>query len=168
MAIQPYMEDSEASANPLDTAPVKRLRWATQRATGAQGRKKRQSIFRRLSSRRAAEGEGAKTESIAGSDYNMPPDEDPQVEAPSTGRRIFFNQSLPDDARDEDGLPTTQFVRNKIRTAKYTPLSFVPKNIWFQFHNIANIYFLFIIILSVSARVAFMKFITVLGVATVF
>jgi len=154
MAIQPYQEDNEASAHPLDTAPAKRLRWATQRVTGAKGVKKRQSIFRRLShNKRATDAEIAKREST-GTDLesNIDPENNNQpTDANATsGRRIFFNQPLPDDARDEEGLPKTQFVRNKIRTAKYTPISFVPKNIWFQFHNIANVYFLFIIILSVS------------------
>jgi phospholipid-translocating ATPase len=31
-------------------------------------------------------------------------------------------------------------------------LSFIPKNLWYQFHNIANVYFLFLIILNVSKR----------------
>ena len=70
--------------------------------------------------------------------------------AEAVQRRIFFNIDLPDDAKDEEGHPIANFGRNKIRTAKYTPLSFVPKNLWFQFHNIANIYFLFLIILAVS------------------
>ena len=70
-------------------------------------------------------------------------------EAGSAGRRIFFNIPLPDDARDEEGLPLNHFPRNKIRTSKYTPLSFVPKNLFFQLQNIANIYFLFIVILQV-------------------
>lgn len=65
-------------------------------------------------------------------------------------RSIFFNLALPADAVDEDGHPTRHYQRNKIRTAKYTPLSFIPKNLWFQFHNIANVYFLFLIILAVS------------------
>lgn len=65
-------------------------------------------------------------------------------------RKVYFNVPLPADALDEHGLPAAKFNRNKIRTAKYTPLSFVPKNLWFQFHNIANIYFLFMIVLSVS------------------
>ena len=68
-------------------------------------------------------------------------------------RKLFFNIPLPADAVDEDGLPIKHFRRNKIRTAKYTPLSFIPKNLWYQFHNIANIYFLFLIILGVSALV---------------
>lgn len=65
-------------------------------------------------------------------------------------RTIYFNVPLPPEARSEEGHIKAQYARNKIRTAKYTALSFVPKNLWFQFHNIANVYFFFIIILSVS------------------
>lgn len=64
-------------------------------------------------------------------------------------RTILFNTPLPPGAVDEEGLPLKHYRRNKIRTAKYTPLSFIPKNIWYQFHNIANVYFLFLIILAV-------------------
>jgi len=75
--------------------------------------------------------------------------EQPEQEA-GPGRRIFFNIPLPADARDEEGYPTAHYPRNKIRTAKYTPLSFVPKNLFIQFYNnVANIYFLFVIILGV-------------------
>lgn len=81
-------------------------------------------------------------------------DDAEEVETPDDDaqgpRKIFFNRALPPDALDENGRPNTHYKRNKIRTAKYTPLSFVPKNLWFQFHNIANVYFLFMIILSVS------------------
>jgi len=34
---------------------------------------------------------------------------------------------------------------NKIRTTKYTILSFLPKNLFEQFHRLANIYFLILI-----------------------
>lgn len=67
-------------------------------------------------------------------------------------RQLYFNLPLPDDMLEE-GHPIAEYPRNKIRTAKYTPLSFIPKNIWFQFHNIANIFFLFTIILGVSISV---------------
>lgn len=64
-------------------------------------------------------------------------------------RHLYFNQKLPDEELDpESGLPKNEFPRNKIRTTKYTPLTFVPLNLYYQFHNIANIYFLFIVILS--------------------
>ena len=80
-------------------------------------------------------------------------DKTPMGQAPEKvkqeDRKIWMNIPLPDEAKTEEGYNKQVFVRNKIRTSKYTPLSFIPKNLWFQFHNIANIYFLFIIILSV-------------------
>ncbi|KAI5810829.1 hypothetical protein BZA77DRAFT_254260 [Pyronema omphalodes] len=70
-------------------------------------------------------------------------------EAGLSQRRVFVNLPLPEELLDEDGLPKQHFSRNKIRTAKYTPLIFIPKNLWLQFHNIANIYFLFVTILAI-------------------
>lgn len=132
--------------------PIKRIRWATQRVTGNKERRKRRSILNRFH-RRAGSTE-KKTDSIDGSRAEAVQD---GVEAPDKGaeqggsrRRIFFNIPLSDDAKDENGHPLADFGRNKVRTAKYTPLSFVPKDLWFQFHNIANVYFLFVIILAVG------------------
>lgn len=62
-------------------------------------------------------------------------------------RDIYWNLPLPADHLDEDGNPPT-YVRNKIRTTKYTPITFIPKNIYHQFGNVANIYFLTMIILA--------------------
>ncbi len=36
------------------------------------------------------------------------------------------------------------YSRNKIRTTKYTFLSFVPKNLFEQLHRFANVYFIFL------------------------
>jgi len=81
-----------------------------------------------------------------------PSDGNPDGEGSSQQpRQIYFNIPLPRHMTDEDGHPTVQYTRNKIRTAKYTPLSFIPKNLWYQFHNIANIFFLFIDILVVRS-----------------
>ncbi|CAN3359348.1 phospholipid-transporting ATPase Dnf1p [Diutina catenulata] len=64
-------------------------------------------------------------------------------------RTVVFNRLLPDEMLDDEGKPDTDYPRNKIRTTKYTPLSFLPKNILNQFlHNVANIYFLVLIILG--------------------
>lgn len=76
---------------------------------------------------------------------------DSQQDEESNDRSLFFNIPLPQELLDENGAPIQSFPRNKIRTAKYTPLSFIPKNLWFQFHNVANIFFLFLVILVVSA-----------------
>jgi phospholipid-translocating ATPase len=123
--------------------PVKRMRWASQHITGQNAVKKRMSIIRRFHKRSAS------TEEKQQHDEATPSTTDPESSAESQPRTVFVNVPVPEDARDENGHVRQHFARNKIRTAKYTPLSFVPKNLWFQFHNIANVYFLFIIILGV-------------------
>ncbi len=42
-----------------------------------------------------------------------------------------------------------RFIRNKIRTTKYTWLTFIPKNLFEQFSKMANVYFLFIMVLQI-------------------
>lgn len=98
--------------------------------------------MRALSMKRSPE----KNEADVGQNF-----EGPEVteDEESTQRRIFVNLPLPPECIDEDGSPKQYFSRNKIRTAKYTPLIFVPKNLWLQFHNVANVYFLFVTILAV-------------------
>ncbi|XP_055643308.1 phospholipid-transporting ATPase VD isoform X2 [Toxorhynchites rutilus septentrionalis] len=44
--------------------------------------------------------------------------------------------------------PNGHLAGNKIRTTKYTLLSFVPKNLLEQFHRVANLYFIFIVLLN--------------------
>ncbi len=66
----------------------------------------------------------------------------------SQERSIFINLPLPPYMLDEHNLPIIQYPRNKIRTTKYKPLSFIPKNLLLQFKNVANIYFLFLVILG--------------------
>ncbi|KAL9131949.1 MAG: hypothetical protein Q9217_000229 [Psora testacea] len=147
MAIKPYEEDSNVSN------PIKRIRWATQRVSGASGQRKRHSIMNRFHYKRSSSGEKKSDDledspRLDGIQAEADGRETPR-ETTDTTRRIFFNIPLPPDAKDAQGHPLFNFGRNKIRTAKYTPLSFVPKNLWFQFHNVANVYFLFVIILSI-------------------
>ncbi|KAJ1721958.1 phospholipid transporting ATPase [Coemansia erecta] len=62
-------------------------------------------------------------------------------------RTIYINANPP---RPTHGPHTRhpQYPANQIRTAKYTVLSFVPKNLFEQFRRAANIYFLFLLILQ--------------------
>lgn len=53
-------------------------------------------------------------------------------------RRVFVNLPLPDDFLDGAGIPTTHYLPNKIKTSKYNVVNFIPKNLWEQFHRIAN------------------------------
>jgi phospholipid-translocating ATPase len=126
--------------------PVKRIRWATQRLPGKGGTRKRLSILNRQKPT-AQVDESHKAKFSPHSEDS--PVEDPNSAIKSESRTIYVNVPLPDEAKDEQGHIKQRYARNKIRTSKYTPLSFIPKNLWFQFHNIANIYFFFIIILSV-------------------
>lgn len=85
-------------------------------------------------------------------DLNKEPAEQQHEHTDGPGpRQLYFGLPLPPELQDEDGEPIQQFTRNKIRTAKYTPLSFIPKNLFFQFQNVANIFFLFVVILVVSS-----------------
>ena len=132
--------------------PVKRQRWATIRRTPSQGHHKRRSILNRVPGIHISnydEKPGPDGEADHG---NTTQDNQQQDDSQLQARNIYTNIPLPDAEKDEDGHNRQRYPGNKIRTAKYTPLSFVPKNLYFQFHNIANVYFLFIIILSVSPR----------------
>jgi len=146
MAASP--QDDAGADETQRSAPTKRIRWATQRVKGQSGTQKRKSIWNRQLGRMGSTKE--KRESAGSDPKASAPDDDEKDAAPSPNNRtIYFNQPLPPEAKDEEGHPLVQYKRNKIRTAKYTPISFLPKNLWLQFHNIANVYFLFIIILSV-------------------
>ncbi|KAK6592731.1 phospholipid-translocating P-type ATPase [Botrytis cinerea] len=159
------MPDVDMYAEPEEDAPepvTRRMRWATQRVPAKGSDKKRISIMDRLHPRKSQSSEKRDSAgaSSMGTDLGRIQEEQPNEQAEDEQaedddndgqgpRKVFFNLSLPRDAIDESGHPLVHYKRNKIRTAKYTPLSFIPKNIWFQFHNIANVYFLFLIILTI-------------------
>lgn len=64
-------------------------------------------------------------------------------------RHIYVNMELPSFEYDEQGNRISgQYVSNRIRTAKYTPLTFIPKNLFEQFRNVANLYFLLLVVLQ--------------------
>uniref|UniRef100_A0A4W3I6V9 Phospholipid-transporting ATPase n=1 Tax=Callorhinchus milii TaxID=7868 RepID=A0A4W3I6V9_CALMI len=63
---------------------------------------------------------------------------------------------------------TKYYVNNRIQTTKYTLLNFVPRNLFEQFHRVANIYFLFIVALNwVPLVEAFKKEITMMPLVIV-
>lgn len=62
-------------------------------------------------------------------------------------RNIVPNHTIPSDV-PADKHPNHPYSNNEIRTTKYTWLTFLPKNLFEQFHRFANLYFLFIVILN--------------------
>ncbi|PLW29555.1 hypothetical protein PCASD_15964 [Puccinia coronata f. sp. avenae] len=73
-----------------------------------------------------------------------------QIDASNQQRRsVYVNLVLPTAQIDNYGDPIARYVRNKVRTTKYTIVTFLPKNLWEQFRNVANIYFFILIIFQV-------------------
>jgi len=135
---------------------MQRSRWATRKLTV------KSSSLKRLSLRGRKHNKGVASEkkrASGGTDISQPPADDAPKDDNSVEeengdgpgpRQLFFGLPLPRELQDDEGNPIQQYTRNKIRTAKYTPLSFIPKNLFFQFQNIANVFFLFLVILVVS------------------
>lgn len=139
-------------------AHTQRSRWATRKMTVKSSNNKRLSLLNRMQHKRtqSEKSVGGDENGVLGNgqshgngDHVEDRDESDDEEDPT--RMLYFNIPLPEDML-EDGSPINTYARNKIRTAKYTPISFVPKNLWFQFHNVANIFFLFLVILVVSVE----------------
>ncbi|XP_044730312.1 phospholipid-transporting ATPase VB isoform X2 [Chrysoperla carnea] len=70
--------------------------------------------------------------------------------------------------------PNGARVNNRIRTTKYTLLSFLPRNLLEQFHRVANLYFIFIVLLNwfpainaFGKEIAMIPVMLVLGVTAV-
>ena len=75
------------------------------------------------------------------------------------------NHHVPVGAVDQ---ANSAYLNNRIRTTKYTLLSFIPRNLFEQFHRFANLYFLFIVLLNwVPAINAFGKEISMIPVILV-
>jgi phospholipid-translocating ATPase len=62
-------------------------------------------------------------------------------------RLVVPNHTVPAKTPKRDH-PNGAHCGNKIRTTKYTLLSFIPKNLLEQFHRVANLYFIFIVLLN--------------------
>ncbi|CAK7208943.1 phospholipid transporting ATPase [Sporothrix bragantina] len=152
----PSSPTSKKQAGATAASKTKRSRWATRKMTVKSSNKKRLSLMGRahskamaLEKKRASAGsESLRHPGEDGDEDNAPGLEQQEEHGGPGPRTLYFNLPLPDDQKDETGAPKHSYARNKIRTAKYTPLSFIPKNLYFQFHNIANIFFLFLVVLA--------------------
>ncbi|KAI1427418.1 hypothetical protein F5Y12DRAFT_171568 [Xylaria sp. FL1777] len=148
--------------NDMQELATTRSRWATRKLTVKSSGLKRITIMDRIHRRSdstekkgqpGGSGQPDDSPGLHGTTIQEEPSNEADAISTTTSedageaRTLFFNLPLPEEWKDEEGNPAQTYTRNKIRTAKYTPLSFVPKNIWFQFHNIANIFFLFNVIL---------------------
>lgn len=86
-------------------------------------------------------------------------------------RIVVPNHTVPPKTPKRDH-PNGRRVGNKIRTTKYTLLSFIPKNLLEQFHRVANLYFIFIVLLNwfidaFGKEIAMIPVLFVLGVTAI-
>lgn len=86
-------------------------------------------------------------------------------------RIVVPNHTVPPKTPKSDH-PNGRRVGNKIRTTKYTVLSFLPKNLLEQFHRVANLYFIFIVVLNwyigaFAKEVSLIPVLFVLGVTAI-
>lgn len=89
-------------------------------------------------------------------------------------RTIFVNLPLPMGQVDKIGEPLVRYVRNKVRTSKYTIVTFIPRNLFEQFHRVANIYFLGLVILQLfpifgatTPEIAMLPLVAILGMTAI-
>lgn len=79
-------------------------------------------------------------------------------------RVVLNNATLPENIPGKHH-PHRGYACNRIRTTKYTILSFIPKNLFEQFHRIANLYFIGIVLLNWVPKInAFGKEIAIIPV----
>lgn len=152
---QPHGTNDSAATDLERDASVKRHRWGTVRQKNRPKRTKSSMFKKRVSSGGMGPDGGDDHHHhhhhFPGTHKNESDESLGNLPTQPAMQKVFFNMPLSDDLLDpETGIPTVQYPRNKVRTTKYTPLSFIPKNLYYQFQNIANVYFLLIVILGVS------------------
>jgi phospholipid-translocating ATPase len=97
-----------------------------------------------------------------------------KAKPPAARRNIHVNIPLPPSMLNPKGDPIPDYPRNKVRTSKYTILTFLPKNLFEQFRRVANIYFLALVILQVfeifgatNAQIGMLPLIAILGMTAI-
>ncbi|CEH17441.1 phospholipid-translocating p-type atpase [Ceraceosorus bombacis] len=68
---------------------------------------------------------------------------------PLQRRHVYLNTPLlPQDAA-KNGEPKAKYARNKVRTSKYTFVTFLPRFLTEQFRRLANVYFLLLVVIQI-------------------
>ncbi|KAL8581296.1 hypothetical protein ACOMHN_028322 [Nucella lapillus] len=68
---------------------------------------------------------------------------------PEKERPIVPNHTIPPGIQIKNKAhPNTHYACNRVKTTKYSFFTFLPKNLFEQFHRFANLYFIFVVILN--------------------
>ncbi|KAK0531607.1 phospholipid transporting ATPase [Tilletia horrida] len=90
-------------------------------------------------------------------------------------RRVYLNVPLTQsETRKGTTDPAVRYPRNKVRTSKYTLVTFLPRFLFEQFRRIANIYFLGLVVLQVFPtfgatvpQIAMLPLVSILGITAI-
>lgn len=77
--------------------------------------------------------------------------DDDDVERIVRNRIVVPNHTIPENV-PSDKHPNHAYCDNYVSTTKYTIFNFLFKNLFEQFHRFANLYFLFIVLVSLQAK----------------
>ncbi|XP_060723352.1 phospholipid-transporting ATPase VA [Tachysurus vachellii] len=80
--------------------------------------------------------------------HNQEPGAAVQTRNRRRGRKDSKTRTVHANVVYEQHKDNRLYANNKIKTTKYTVLSFIPKNLFEQFHRFANVYFVFIALLN--------------------
>lgn len=94
---------------------------------------------------------------------------------PAKRRNVYLNIA-PTSLQEVDkkGEPLARYPRNKVRTSKYTAVTFLPRFLSEQFRRLANVYFLFLVLLQTSTlfgatvpQIAMLPLVAILGITAI-
>lgn len=68
-----------------------------------------------------------------------------------TRRNVYLNTPLPSSETDGKGDPRIRYPRNRVRTSKYNVATFLPRFLFEQFHRLANVYFLGLVVIQIPS-----------------
>ncbi|CAO3573025.1 unnamed protein product [Mortierella alpina] len=148
---QPSDADADANPDPADPTQLRR------QVSIAEPALTRSSTNRHIHDKSSSSSGGGGNN--AGTDNNQQPLRRGMTRADTKislrksnkdSRRVFVNIPPPAQYLDKSGAPKLAYGSNRINTAKYTTLTFLPKNLFEQFRRVANMFFLFMAIIQLT------------------
>ncbi|KAI0266442.1 phospholipid-translocating P-type ATPase [Gloeopeniophorella convolvens] len=152
----PHPDQLEADDYDANVDPDLRLRTVRTAAStiaesiaSEQRAERRRSVRRKRSKFFRSKSADKKRQDRVQPSTSSAPDVSPPVQIIGNRRNIYVNTPLSAIEVDQNGEPIVRYARNKVKTTKYTIITFVPKNLYEQFRRVANLYFLVLLVLQV-------------------